>query len=309
MAKLPASQALEAYKNKTIQDLSATLKAKTKASMSRREAISFKEEDEDKPLTASEILREYKATDELRNLQLAKNEMQKYNIPGSVQTYLDEKKRNIKKSQELLKIQNDVIKQQKTSLKALSTDEDIVEAERKALFQRSIRDVSAEKQQSKLLGEEQELFSLRDYDINNTPKNKLSVTKAQDIPYRFYDSTSGDYSEGNFYVTNSTVSDIMENSNFIEKYDLSDKLKELFSPFIVTSKTGDTTQTSIVPENTVEYEKAVQDFILEIAKKDANFRNFYEIKIDEENVIEPEEGYDFKVLNNKVYKVKKTIGQ
>ena len=60
MAKLPASQALEAYKNKTIQDLSATLKAKTKASMSRREAISFKEEDENKPLTASEILREYK---------------------------------------------------------------------------------------------------------------------------------------------------------------------------------------------------------------------------------------------------------
>jgi len=309
MAKLTTSQALENYRNKTIQDLSAALQAKTKTSIARRDAISFKEEDEDKPVTASEILREYKATDELRNLQLAKNEMQKYNITGSVQTYLDEKKRNIAKSQELLKIQDDVLKANKTSMKALPTDKDIVEAEKKALFQRSIRDVSVEKQESKLLGEEQELFSLRDYDINNTPKNKLSVTKAQDIPYRFYDSTSRDYSEGNFYVTNSTVSDIMENSNFIEKYDLSDKLKELFSPFIVTSKTGDTTQTSIVPENTVEYEKAVQNFIFEIAKQDANFRNFYKIKINEENVIEPEEGYDFKVLNDKVYKIKKTIGR
>ena len=67
MAKLTTSQALENYRNKTIQDLSAALQAKTKTSIARRDAISFKEEDEDKPPKPSEILKEYQSRIELMN--------------------------------------------------------------------------------------------------------------------------------------------------------------------------------------------------------------------------------------------------
>jgi len=69
MAKLTTSQALENYRNKTIQDLSAKLQDSTKASMARRNAISFKEDDEDKPPKPSEILREYQARIEMEEIQ------------------------------------------------------------------------------------------------------------------------------------------------------------------------------------------------------------------------------------------------
>ena len=69
MAKLTTSQALENYRNKTIQDLSAALQAKTKTSIARRDAISFKEEDEDKPPKPSEILKEYQSRIEIEEIQ------------------------------------------------------------------------------------------------------------------------------------------------------------------------------------------------------------------------------------------------
>jgi hypothetical protein len=69
MAKLTTSQALENYRNKTIQDLSAKLQDSTKASMARRNAISFKEDDEDKPPKPSEILKEYQARIEIEEIQ------------------------------------------------------------------------------------------------------------------------------------------------------------------------------------------------------------------------------------------------
>ena len=68
MAKLPASKALESYRNKTIQDLSSQIKERTKALRRGRSSISFKEEDEVKPPKPSEILKEYKAQIEMQKL-------------------------------------------------------------------------------------------------------------------------------------------------------------------------------------------------------------------------------------------------
>jgi len=306
MARRSASQALESYRSKYIGDLSRQLDSSVKRRRAELDAATFADpEEQEEPPKASEILQEYKAVDELRERQLAKNEMQKYNIGGSVDSYLEEKDRSVTRSKELLKLQDGIVKQRNVDMKALSKDPDIVEAEQKALFQRGIRDIKSEKGKSESIGSEYEKFSLRDFDIDNTPKTKLTIKNAQDIPYRSYDSAGGDYSDGNFYVTNSTVTDIMENGNYIEKYDLSDKLKDLFSPFFVSSKTGDTTQTSIVPQNTVEYEKAVQDFIFEIAKKDADFRNFYKIDIKDEPLKDlVKKGYAEFDIDGKTYKVK-----
>lgn len=69
MAKLPASQALESYRNRTIQDLSSTIKERTKALRRGRSSISFKEEDEVNPPKPSEILREYKAQIEMGKIR------------------------------------------------------------------------------------------------------------------------------------------------------------------------------------------------------------------------------------------------
>ena len=68
MAKLPASKALESYRNRTIQDLSSTIKERTKALRRGRSSISFKEEDEVNPPKPSEILKEYKAQIEMEKL-------------------------------------------------------------------------------------------------------------------------------------------------------------------------------------------------------------------------------------------------
>ena len=69
MAKLSASKALENYKLKQISNLASALQDSTKASMAKRNAISFKEDDEDKPPKPSEILKEYQARIEIEEIQ------------------------------------------------------------------------------------------------------------------------------------------------------------------------------------------------------------------------------------------------
>ena len=69
MAKLSASKALENYKLKQISNLASALQDSTKASMAKRNAISLKEEDEDKPLKASDVLKEYQARITIEEIQ------------------------------------------------------------------------------------------------------------------------------------------------------------------------------------------------------------------------------------------------
>ena len=69
MAKLSASKALENYKLKQISNLASALQDSTKASRAKRNAISFKEDDEDKPPKPSEILKEYQARIEIEEIQ------------------------------------------------------------------------------------------------------------------------------------------------------------------------------------------------------------------------------------------------
>ena len=69
MAKLSASKALENYKLKQISNLASALQDSTKASMARRNAISFEEDDEDKPPKPSEILKEYQSRIEIEEIQ------------------------------------------------------------------------------------------------------------------------------------------------------------------------------------------------------------------------------------------------
>ena len=69
MAKLSASKALENYKLKQISNLASALQDSTKASMAKRNAISSKEDDEDKPPKPSDILKEYKNRIEMEEIQ------------------------------------------------------------------------------------------------------------------------------------------------------------------------------------------------------------------------------------------------
>jgi hypothetical protein len=90
MAKLSASKALENYKLKQISNLASALQDSTKASMARRNAISFEEDDEDKPPKPSDILKEYKARIEMEEIQEQEREIRKTGMSrGEFKDYED----------------------------------------------------------------------------------------------------------------------------------------------------------------------------------------------------------------------------
>jgi hypothetical protein len=90
MAKLSASKALENYKLKQISNLASALQDSTKASMARRNAISFEEDDEDKPPKPSEILKEYQSRIEIEEIQEQEREREETGMSrGEFKDYED----------------------------------------------------------------------------------------------------------------------------------------------------------------------------------------------------------------------------
>ena len=291
MAKTPA-EALKEYRNKIIRNAADNLQLETNKRKNVLGSVTFVKPEEKEKLTASEILKEMKAADELEEYQSIKQEMDIYNIPGSVKSYNEQKARDRARSANLERIDRDIKKERrKADLKKLDTDIQALEKQAK----------STAFPTAPVTG-----FNFRDVRIKNVPKNQLRVSKAEDIPFRFNDNTSGKYDEGNFYIKNSTVEEIISESGLIEKYDLQNKMNTLFKDFYKEEKFGDTTETQLVGENTEKYQKAVQDLVYEIAKKDANFRNFYKIKLVDSFESLVDDGYKvFRTEDGKTYRVKK----
>lgn len=69
MAKLTTSKALQSYQNKAIKSLSNELSNAAKSRRTQRNQVSLKEEDEDKPLKASDVLKEYQARITIEEIQ------------------------------------------------------------------------------------------------------------------------------------------------------------------------------------------------------------------------------------------------
>ena len=90
MAKTPA-EALKEYRNKIIRNAADNLQLETNKRKNVLGSVTFVKPEEKEKLTASEILKEMKAADELEEYQSIKQEMDIYNIPGSVKSYNEQK--------------------------------------------------------------------------------------------------------------------------------------------------------------------------------------------------------------------------
>jgi len=211
MAKLPASQALEAYTNKKVRNLSSTIKERTAALRKRRGSISFKEEDEVKPPKPSEILKEYKAQIEMGKLR--EKEMERAST-GMSRTEFEDYENTVKTQKALAKTLATEARGVGRTIATEGRAAERVKATALAKEEKAAQEKQAEEQAMKDKIAKGEGGFIQSQIEGIYPKGITSFSEASDINILTDSSDAGDRSQQKSFFTIDDILFMVKNKEF-----------------------------------------------------------------------------------------------
>tara|TARA_R100000231_G_scaffold139575_1_gene121360 strand:+ start:3215 stop:4141 length:927 start_codon:yes stop_codon:yes gene_type:complete len=282
MAKRPLGQQPIRYASAGASQVAEVLKnlsqrRKTFAPSARRQVQSLK------PMTASEILREYKAEKELQNI--VEVEAQADTLGVSTEDINREKK-----IAQQLEMDKAKLKQTQSIQANELLDTQIETAEKEALKQRDRREKVAftnvsQDDPTKFLSAE-DVYTT-DFLIGKQPKNKLKIQESSDLPFIFnQDLMPNQYGEENseFFVTQKLVEELLSKGNF-KRANLDPT--QYFDESMIQEIDG---RFFLKHSDTENYSKSAQNIVYDYLKSSqgSGLAKFYNVEIDDllENQLE-----------------------